>query len=88
MRLQISRVDHDSLVLGVLRGERFQHPGKDTHVRPPLPSVVEHLRWTIRPKRITPPQTIAIDEDYPVQNPPIIDAPLTMPLWKERSQPL
>jgi hypothetical protein len=43
---------------------------------------------SLDPRRITPPQTIAIDEDYAAQNPPIIDARLAMALWKERSQPI
>ncbi len=85
MRLKIGRVDHDGLLLGALGGQALHHPGKDTHVTPPLPSVVERLRWAILTRRIAPPQAIAIDEDYAAQDPPIIDTRLAMALWKERS---
>jgi hypothetical protein len=88
VRLQIGRVDHDGLVLDALGGEPLHQPGKDTHVLSPLPLVVERRRCTLLNRRITPPQTIAIEEDYAVENPPIIDTLLAMALWKERSQPL
>jgi hypothetical protein len=83
---------------GVLRGVAvttseqrivFHHKVCDpNHVPPPLPSVVERLRRAILPRRIAPPQAIAIDEDYAAQNPPIIDARLAMALRKERPQPI
>jgi hypothetical protein len=88
MRLQVGRVDHDGLLLGTFGGQSFHHPGEDPHVTPPLPSVVEGLRRAIFTRRIAPPQAIAIDEDYTAQDPPIIDARLTVALWKERFQPL
>jgi len=37
----------------------------------------------ILPGRVAPSQAIAIDEDYPGQNTPVIDAGLAMGLWEE-----
>jgi hypothetical protein len=73
VRLEMSRVDHDGLLLGAFGGQALHHTGKDTYVSPRLPSVVERLRWAIIPIRLTPPQTIAIEQDYAAQTPPIID---------------
>ncbi len=88
MRLQIGRVNHNGLLVTALGGQPLHHPGKDPHVTPPLPSVVERLWRTVFFGRIAPPQAIAIDEYYTTQDPPIIDARLPMALRKERSQPL
>jgi hypothetical protein len=79
-------VDHHRLRNSRFCRHTFHHPGKDTLVAPPLPSVVERLRRAILPGRITPPQTIAIDEDNPAQHPSVIDAWLAMALGKEGFQ--
>ena len=52
------------------------------------PAVVERLRRAIFPWRVTPPQPIAIDEDYAAQHAPVIDSRLAMALREERLQPL
>ena len=73
VRLRVSRVDHDGLLLGAFRRQPRHHPGEDPHVTSPLPSVAERLRRAILTRRIAPPQAIAIDEDHPAQNTPIIN---------------
>ena len=88
VRFQIGRINHDSLLLGAFGGQDLHYPGKDPHVALPLPSVVERLRRPILLGRITPPQAIAIDEDYATQDAPVIDPRLAMALRKERLQPL
>ena len=88
MRLEIRCIDHDRLLLGAFGGQSLHHPGEDPHVTPPLPTVVERLRRPILTRGITPPQAIAIDEDNPAENPPIIHPRLAMALRKERLQPL
>jgi len=40
---------------------------------PPLPMVMAHLRRSILPGLVTPPQTIAIDKDHVTHNPTVID---------------
>src|SRR3546814_10280520 len=59
---------------------------EDTPFTPPLPPVVQRLVRTIRARRITPPQPVAVDEDDPAQHPPIINPRLAMALGKVRLQ--
>jgi hypothetical protein len=49
---------------------------------PALPALVQRLVRTIRNRRITPAQAIAIDEDNTAQDTPVIDVRLTSALWK------
>lgn len=86
MRLQIGRVDHHRLGDRRLCRQAVHHPGKDALFAPPLPTVVEGLRRAILPGGITPPQAVAIDEDNPAQNAPVVDARLTMALREEGFQ--
>ena len=88
MCLEIGRVDHHRLRNGGPGGQPIHHPGEDTFVAPPLLSVVEGLRRTILLRRIAPPQTIAIDEDYAAEYTTVIDAGLAMALRKERLEAL
>ena len=87
MRFKIRRVDHDRLFLWPFGGQTLHDPSKDAHVAPPLPAIVEGIRRAILPRRISPPQAVAIDEDYAAQDPPVIDTRLTVALWKEGLQP-
>ena len=87
MRLEIGGVNHHCLPVGGFGSKSLHHPGENTDVAPALPSVVEGLRWTTLWRRIGPTQAITIDEDYPAQDPPIIDPWAAMALWKERPQP-
>ena len=83
MRFKIGRVDHDRLALGSLRcRQAFHHADEDAFVAPPLPAIVERLRRAVFPRRIAPPQPIAVDEDDPAQNAPIINALAAMALGK------
>lgn len=88
MCLELRRVDHDGFLIGALGGQPLQHPGEDPHVTLSLPTVLECLRRAIFSRRITPPQAIAIDEDYAAQDAVIIDARLPMTVRKKRFQPL
>ena len=58
--------------------QAFHHPGEDALVPPPLPAVVRRLRRAIFLGRIAPPQAVAIDEYYPAQDMPVIDARLAV----------
>src|SRR3546814_1295347 len=67
-------VDHDRLALWRLRcGQALHHADEDAFVAPPLPAIIKRLRRAILPRRITPPEPIAVDEDDPAQNPSIVD---------------
>ena len=88
MCFQIGRVDHDRLVFGALGGQAHHNPGEDPVLAPAFPAVVERLGGPVFPRRVAPSQTIAVDEDYAAQNPPIIDTGLAMALREERPQPL
>lgn len=88
MRFQIGRVDHDGLVFGAFSGQARHNPGEDALVTPAFPAVVECFGRTILPRRIAPPQTIAIDEDYATQNPSVINPGFAMALGEERFQAL
>jgi hypothetical protein len=87
VRLQGSRVDHHRLRHSGLGSQTIHHSGEDAFVAPPLPAVVEGLRRAIFLRRSAPPQAIAIDEDYPAQNPPINNERLAMALGKEGLKP-
>ena len=74
MCFQIGRIHHVRLVLGPLGGQPSQDPSKDTVVAPALPAVVEDLRRAIFLRHIAPSQSLAIDEDYAAQHPPIVNS--------------
>src|SRR3546814_3950141 len=78
-------VDHDRLALWRLRcGQALHHADEDAFVAPPLPAIIKRLRRAILPRRITPPEPIAVDEDDPAQNPSIVDPLAAMALRKIR----
>ena len=98
MRLQIGCIDHDCLRIGALSGQADHDPGEDPVIAPPLPAIVDGLRWSTFPVRafsrtggvraltIAPPQAIAVDEDNAAQNPQIVYAWAAMALGKERTK--
>ncbi len=63
-----------------LGGQPLHHPGKDPHVAPTLPVVVERLGRSLIPGRIAPAQAVATDENYAAQVTPVVDAWLAMAL--------
>lgn len=67
MRFQTGRVDDDGLVIGAFGGQARHDPGEDALFTPAFPAVAESFGRTILPRRVAPPQTIAIDEDYATQ---------------------
>src|SRR3546814_4345818 len=84
--LQVGRVEHDGLRVGACGSQPLHHTEEDTPFTPPLPPVVQRLWRTIRARRSTPPQPVAVDEDDPAQHPPIINPRLAMALGKVRLQ--
>ena len=82
MGLQVGGVNHDRLLFTVVSGQADHHPGKDTLVAPPFPTVVEGLVGAVFPGGVPPPQPIAIDEDYSTQNPTVIDPRFAVGLGK------
>lgn len=87
MRLQVCRVDHDRLRIGTLGGQPFHHAQEDTHLTPPLPSVVQRLVRAIVLRRITPARPVAVDENDPAQHPPVIHPWPAVALRKIRPKP-
>lgn len=66
MRLEVGRVNHHALWNSGPISPPINHPGKDPLVAPPLSAVLGGLRQSIFLRCITPPQTKAIDDDYPL----------------------
>lgn len=73
MGFQISCINHHGRLLTVLSGQPRHDPREDTPVAPPLPTVLERLVRAILSWGVTPPQTVAIDEDNAAQDPPVVD---------------
>ena len=87
MCFRVGRIDHHDLGVLGLRGQ-FGHDRREhAHPAPPLPTVVKRLWWTIGGRRGSH-QPIALYEDYPAQNPPVINPGLAAGLWKIRAQPV
>lgn len=53
---------------------------------PSLPAVIQRLRRAISREGVFLHQPIALNEDYPAQNPPIVNPRLATRLRKERLQ--
>ena len=87
MGFQVSRIDHDRPLVSSLGGQAGHDASEHAHPAPALPPVVEGLWRAVFPGSVTPPQAIAVDEDYAAQNATIIDARLAMALGKERLKP-
>jgi len=81
------RVDHDGLRLGSRRSHTLHHPYENAGLAPAFPPIIQRLVWAVVLGRISPPQTVAVDEDDAAQHLPIIDARLALALGKERPQP-
>ena len=73
MRFEIGRIDHDRLALSTPSRQAIHHRDEDPFVAPTLSAVVERLGRTRFPRRIAPPQTVAIEEDNAAQHSAIID---------------
>ena len=82
----VSCVDHHGRLLTVLSRQPGHDPGEDTPVAPSFPTVVERLVRAVFPRRISPPQAIAIDEDNPAQDTPVINPGLAARLGEVRLQ--
>jgi hypothetical protein len=78
MGLKVGSLDHYDPFLTMTRRQPDHHLGEDPLITPPLPTVVDCLVRSIVPRGIAPPQAIAIDEDYPNQNRPVINRRLAM----------
>jgi hypothetical protein len=84
----VSRKSRHSAIDGrTTRHDGYALSQKHPHVAPSLPPVVERLGRAIRPRRVTPSQPVAIEENYPTEHPPVIDPRPAMALGKERLQP-
>lgn len=86
MRFEIGCVDHDCLFVAVIRGQTHHHLREDAFVAPPFPAIVQRLVEIIFLGRIAPPQAIAINEDNPAQNAPVINARLAVGLREKGSR--
>jgi hypothetical protein len=88
VRLQVSRVDHDRLLLGTFRRQPLQHAREHPCLTPALPPIVERLVRSVGGGRISPAQPVLVDEHDATQHPPIIHARLAVAPGEERPQPL
>ena len=52
VRLRVGRVDHQYPGVLGLRGQFGHNGGKHAHPAPPLPTVIERLRWTVGRRRV------------------------------------
>ena len=86
MRLEIGRIDHDRLAFSPLGRQAIHHQGEHALVAPPLPAVIERLCRTIFPRRIPPPQAVAIDEDNAAQYATVINPGSTMALGEKTAE--
>ena len=83
MGLQISRVNHNGLLLAMFDSQSNHHPREDTLVAPPFPPVVQRLARLIQSRGVAPPLAIAIEEANATQHAPIVHAWLAMGLGEE-----
>lgn len=60
---QVSCIDHQSLFLTVISSQADHHPDKNAFVTLSLPTIAQGLVRAVISRRITPAQTIAIDEN-------------------------
>lgn len=86
MRLEMGGIDHQRIGRPALIGKFEQHPGEDTLLAPALPTAVKGLVGAVFSRRVSPPQAIAIDEDYPTQNALVVNAWLAVRFREERLQ--
>jgi hypothetical protein len=87
MGLQAGSIDHHGILFARLGGQSHHQRCENAFVAPTLPTVVERLVGAILLRRISPSQTIAIDENNPASNPPIIDTSFAMGFRKVGFQP-
>ena len=80
MRLQVRRVDHDGLWVGISGSQGLHHAQEHTHLTPPFPAIVERLVRAVVAGRITPAQPIAVHENDAAQHPPVVNSWLAMAL--------
>lgn len=88
MRFEICGIDHDRLGFRALSGQTRHDAGEHAHLAPLLPAIIQCLVRAVFLGRITPPQPIAIYEDYATQNAPVINARYAMALGEEGFQTL
>lgn len=73
MSLEIGRIDHDGLRIGPLSGQTFHYLIEHVHFAPPFPTIVQCLVRSVFSERIPPTEAVPVDEDDPVQDPPVIN---------------
>ncbi len=86
MRLEVGCIDHQSGSPAAPISQFEQHLSKDAFLAPSLPTAVKGLVRTVIRRSVPPAQAIAIDKDDAAQNTLVINARLTVGLWKERLQ--
>ena len=74
--------------VSALTGQFDKDPGEDADLALPMPSVYRVLVRAVFHGRLTPAQTIAIDEDNSAEDASVIVSRTTSALGKERSKAL
>ena len=79
---EAGRIGHDNLLFAAFGGQPFHDPRKNAPLVLPLPAVAERLVRAMFPWGIAPAQIIAVDEDDPAQDTPVIKPRLALRLWE------
>ncbi len=81
-------IDHQCLRAVPLGSQFRQHSGEDALFAPTPLTIVEGIWRAILGRRVPPSQPIAIDEENPAQQTPVIDARLALGLSEEGAEKL
>jgi hypothetical protein len=68
MRLEMGGINHQRISRPALIGKFEKYPDENTLLAPALPTAAYGLVQAVFSRRVSLPQAIAIDEDYPTQN--------------------
>lgn len=84
--MKISRFSEEQIMAILKQQEADHHPREDTFLAPTLPLAVERLVRTVGIGSVSPAQPIAVDEDNPAQDAPVIDPWPAVRLREERGE--
>ena len=78
----LDRGQQQGLGLGIAHSQPLHHAREHAALAPALPPVVQRLMRTIGTGRISPAQSIALDEDDAAEHPPVIHSRPAVALGK------
>lgn len=86
MRLQVGRVDHYDLGLGIHRRQPLYYAREHAPLAPALPPVVQGFVRARGPRRIAPAQPVAVDEHDAAQRPSVTHAMACRGSWERTAE--